>query len=217
MLNAESIALAGVATADLIWVTSPWTAPGADVERDFGLIETASGEVAGYFLIDADPPYETVFGIGCVALDHHGRGLGGAIVDEIERRADAFDGARPRLVRMGSLSDEPLVSALLTSRGYREERRLWEMRIAFDGAPAAPIAGVEIRSVREGEEPEVYDCMAEAFEDHWGEGLDSEHVWLHRHMDPDTFDRTLWFAAFEDGRIVGALAGRLEAVEQAGF
>ena len=215
MMNAESLALVGVATVDLNWLTAPWTAPGADVERDFGLVETAAGEVAGYFLIDADPPYETVFSIGTVAHDHHGRGVGTAILDEVERRAAAFDGIWPRLIRAGTLSDEPRASRLLAEHGYREERRLWEMRIVFDAPPRPPahMPGIDVRTIREGEEQQVYDCMAEAFQDHWGEGFDSAEVWLHRHTDAAVFDPSLWFVAVEDGAVVGALVGYLAAAE----
>jgi mycothiol synthase len=219
MLNEESIALAGAAVADANWVTAPWTAPGAELDRDFGVIEAATGELAGYFMLDPDPAGRSVFAVGCVALGHHGRGLGTAIVGEIERRAQSFvamaSGHGSPTLRLGALSDEPQVSALLGGRGFVEVIRMWEMRIVFDGPPALPqpVPGIRIRTVQAGEEPTVYDCLAEAFEDHWN-GLNPKPRWLHRHVQVDTFDRTLWFVALERDRIVGALVGRLASVEE---
>jgi mycothiol synthase len=220
MLNEESRALAGIAPADLDWVATPWTAPGADLDRDFAVVETAGGELAGYLCLEADPPHTVVFAIGCVALAHHGRGVGAAIVDEVERRAGHLATLAPAgegvVLRMGALSDESRVAALLADRGYREVRRFWSMRTVFDGPPQPPAAvpGIAIRTLREGEEGLVYDCLAEAFEDHWGEMVGSKARWLHTHVhERSTFDRSLWFVALDGERVVGALVAERTSEE----
>ncbi|HUZ83768.1 MAG TPA: hypothetical protein VMU66_03670 [Gaiellales bacterium] len=106
-----------------------------------------------------------------MAPRHHGRGVGAAIVEEVERRARLISGLAPageRVVpRIGTLSDEPRVSALLSARGYVEVPRFRVMRIAFDAPPAPPEPppGVELRALREREELLVYECLREAFED----------------------------------------------------
>ena len=74
------MALTGVPLASVEWVTTAWTAPGARVDRDFGVITDSGGAIAGYFLIDFEPPFTTVSVIGAVALSHHDRGIGSAIV-----------------------------------------------------------------------------------------------------------------------------------------
>jgi mycothiol synthase len=213
VVNDESRALVGVGFTGIEWVTAPWTAPGAQLERDFGVIE-AGRDIAGYFFLESDPPHTLVFSIGAVAPAHHARGLGSAIVDEIERRALELTRDVPagEMVtwRMGALADEPLVAALLTAHGFREVRRFWAMRVTFDGVPAAPetIPGVELRTLVRGQEEAVYDCLAEAFDDHWGEALEPLDRFLHRHVEVvEFFDPDLWQLAWQDDQVVGALVG----------
>ena len=118
-----------------------------------------------------------MFGIGGVALAHHGRGVGNAIVDEIVRRARVFlplaPPGEPIVLYMGALADEPGVAALLAAHGFHEARRFWSMRLTFDRPPESPAAvpSVTFSQLSAGEEPSVYDCLAEAFEDHWGDGM----------------------------------------------
>jgi mycothiol synthase len=152
-----------------------------------------------------------VFSIGAVALHHHGRGLGAAMVGECERRAQRFVAlADPDLrvvMHAGSLADEPRVAALLRAHGYREERRFCAMRIGFDGAPAAPgrVAGIEIRGVHPGEERAVYACLAEAFADHWGDTWPTEETWTHHHVAAADADPALWQLAWHGPELAGAL------------
>ena len=47
MLNQEAQALIGVAVVGFDWVVTPWTAPGADLERDFAVVVSPDGELGG--------------------------------------------------------------------------------------------------------------------------------------------------------------------------
>jgi mycothiol synthase len=220
MLNEESEALAGVKLASLDWVTAPWTAPRADLERDFGVVVSPDGAIAGYFLISSDPPHTSVFSIGAVALAHHGRGLGAAILEELERRAEAFAGQAPAgaavVWRMGTLAEEPLVAALMRAHGFSGERVFWAMERRFDRPlePPGDVAGVEFGLVQAGGEADVYDCLYEAFEDHFGDPLPPLDVWLHTHVTAVAqHDPSLWHVARRDERVVGALVGIEHAEE----
>ena len=73
-------------------------------------------------------------------------------------------------MRLGALADEPRVSELLASVGYREVPRSWRMSIAFDGPPQPPAAlpGIELRPFATGDERAAAVAMAEAFADHCG-------------------------------------------------
>src|SRR2546428_5028361 len=219
MWNEESVALAGVPTATLDWVTAPWRAETADLEQDFSVITVANGEIVGYFSLVSDPPFESIFSSGGVALRHHGRGLGAAILREVERRAQRFAAMAPAhepvLLRIGVLSDEPRVSTLLESKGFREARRFWSMRIDFQRpqTPPSPIAGVMIRPLRRGEELAVYECLSEAFQDQWGDSFDSRQRWLSRHVQIEQFESDLWRLAWEKEHLVGALVGEPRAFE----
>jgi ribosomal protein S18 acetylase RimI-like enzyme len=90
------------------------------------------------------------------------------------------------------------------------------MRLRFDGPPPPPadVAGIDVRTLVPGREREVYECAAEAFEDHWGEGFSSEQSWLHRHVyASDSFDPELWYLAWEGERLVGLLLAAAYAEE----
>ena len=211
------MALTGVPLASVEWVTTAWTAPGARLDRDFGVITDSGGAIAGYFLIEFEPPFTTVFGIGAVALSHHNRGIGSAIIEEVERRGrELAAGHEDVTLRMGVLAGEPRVAALLTAHGFREVRVFWSMTLRFDGPPPPPadIAGIDVRTLVPGQERQVYECAAEAFEDHWGDGFSSEESWLHRHVHAsDSFDPDLWYLAWEGERLVGMLLSAAESEE----
>jgi mycothiol synthase len=217
MVNEETLALTGVRLASVEWVTTAWTAPGARLDRDFGVITDDEGAVAGYFMIEFEPPFTTVSVIGAVALSHHNRGIGSAIIAEVERRGRELAAGHENVtLRMGALAGEPRVAALLTAHGFREVRVFWSMTLRFDGPPPPPadVAGIDIRTLVPGQEREVYQCAAEAFEDHWGDGFSSEESWLHRHVDAsDSFDPELWFLAWKGERLIGLLLANAEAEE----
>jgi mycothiol synthase len=212
MMNAESLALCGVAMVDLDWIVNPWTAPGADRENDFAVVTDGAGEIAAYVFVESHPPHTEVFSVGAVALRHHGRGIGAAILAEAERRAQRFFPAAPPAERIvmhaGTLAGEPRVAALLTAHGYVEARRFAQMSIEFDGRPSPPaaIADIEIRRFASGDEAVVYDCLREAFSDHWGNDWPTQDAWLHRHIDANTsFDPELWHLAWDGTDVAGVL------------
>lgn len=222
MLNQESLALIGVAVVGLDWLVTPWTAPGADLERDFAVVVSSNGDLAGYMMLESDPPHTLVYATGAVAVGYHGRGLGGAMLDEIERRATALARQAPAgesvVWHMGVLADEPLVAGLLRERGLEEVRRAWSMTIAFDRAPAPPrvVPGIAIRPLAKGGEVAIYQCLADAFQDHWGEQFPSQAQWLHRHITgAQQFDPSLWWVAWRGRQPVGALVAQGDAEEDA--
>jgi ribosomal protein S18 acetylase RimI-like enzyme len=219
MLNAETLALIGVSLATVEWVVTPWHAPGADRERDFAVVVDPEGAVAGYVSVGSDPPYTEVLGIGVVALRHHGRGIGAALVAEAERRAGRFAALaapdRRVVMQIGALAGEPRVERLLAEHGYAEVRRFFAMRIDFAGspAPAAPIEGIDVRGLRAGEERAVYACLTDAFADHWGDTWQTEQTWLHNHVATDKFDPDLWLLAWDGDALAGALVGQPQSGE----
>lgn len=211
MINAETMALIGVSLATIDWVMNPWRAPDADRERDFAVVVDPGGALAGYLSVASDPPYTVVSGIGVVAIQQHGRGIGAALVVEAERRARRFaDLAAPDrrvAIQMGSLADEPRVSRLMAEHGYVEVRRFVAMRIEFDGppAPAAEVDGVGIRSPAAGEEGAVYACLRDAFADHWGETWPTEETWIHNQVEASDADSGLWLVAWRGSELAGVL------------
>jgi mycothiol synthase len=225
MLNEETMALAGVAFTSLDWVAGPWTAPGVDLERNYAVVIGPAGDIAGYFFLESEPPHTSVFSIGAVGLAHHGRGVGAAIVEELERRAEGYARLAPPgeavTWRMGALANEPRVGRLLADHGFEERRIFWVMKRRFEGPPpaAGEVPGYTFGGVEPGAEAEVYDCLAEAFEDHYGDGLPPLDVWLHTQVTvAQRHDASLWHVARDgDGVIVGALLGEPVADEDPAF
>lgn len=212
MMNEETLRLRGVAMVDLDWIVNAWTAPGVDRENDFAVVTDPEGEMAAYVFVESHPPHTEVFSVGAVAIRHHGRGIGAALVAEAERRARRFVPSAPpgeRIVmHAGTLAEEPRVAALLTAHGYFEARRFAQMSIEFDRPPNPPpaIPEIEIRQLAPGDERAVYDCLTEAFADHWGGNWPTQEVWLQRHVDASTnFDPELWQLAWDGTTLAGVL------------
>jgi mycothiol synthase len=207
--NEECVAFLGVPIVDADWLRARWTAPGVDRDLDFAVVEAPDGELCGFLSVEAERPFTEVFALGIVAPAFHGRGLGAAIVSETERRARRFEalaapGAR-MLIHAGALADEPRVSALLSSRGYREVRRFELRRVDFEGEPPLPadVEGITVRGFRPEEARQLYEAHVEAFADHWGEGEETYEDFRHHHLDSPDYDAGLWFVAWEGAEVAG--------------
>ena len=187
----------------------PLDGSGVDRGRDFAVVESPKGELCGFLSVEAEPPFAQVFALGIVAPAFHGLGLGAAIVSENERRARRFEAlADPKarvLIHAGALADEPRVSALLSSRGYREVRRFELRRVDFAGEPPPPrdVEGISVRGLRPEEARQLYEAHVDAFADHWGEGEETYEDFRHRHLDAPEYDAGLWFAAWHGDELAG--------------
>jgi mycothiol synthase len=212
--NEECVAFIGVPMIDADWLLARWTAPGADRDLDFAVVESPDRKLCGFLSVRAVAPFERVFALGIVAPAFHGRGLGGAIVAENERRARRFEAlADPDarlLIHAGALADEPKVSALLGSRGYREVRRFELRRVDFETEPAPPheVEGISVRGFRPEDARQLYEAYREAFADHWGEGEETYEDFRHRALDVPEYDPGLWFLAWDGDEVAGYVGAR---------
>jgi mycothiol synthase len=217
--NEECVAWFGMPAIDGDWLRARWTAPGADRELDFAVVESEGGKLCGFLSVESEPPFTEVFALGIVAPAFHRRGLGAAIVSENERRArrfEAFAGPDARVViHAGTLAGEPRVTALMTSRGYREVRRFELRRVDFTGEPAPPreIAGISICSFRLEEARQLYEAHVDAFADHWGEGQETYEDFRHHQFDAPDFDGGLWFVAWDGDELVGYVGAQEKSRE----
>jgi ribosomal protein S18 acetylase RimI-like enzyme len=210
LANEEAEALIGARVYSCEWLLHNWTAPSTDRENDVVVVEGPDGAVCGYLGVGADPPYTAVFAVGMVALSHHGRGLGAAILAESENRAGRFlelAGPDPRVVlRAETLVGEPRVSGLLEARGYREVRRFWLMRVDFEGEPAALVAlsGIDVRTLRPDVDGEaVYEVDRDAFADAWGTGETTYEDFSHYYLAGPRFDPSLCLVAWAGDEAAG--------------
>jgi mycothiol synthase len=207
--NEECVAWLGTPVIDADWLRARWTAPGADRDLDFAVVESEGGKVCGFLSVEAEPPFAEVFALGIVAPAFHGLGLGAAIVSETERRAGRFealaDPSARMLIHAGTLADEPRVTALMSARGYREVRRFELRRIDFGGElpPPAGVEGITLRDFRPEEARQLYEAHVEAFADHWGEGQETYEDFRHHQLDAVDFDAGLWFVAWDGDELAG--------------
>jgi mycothiol synthase len=217
--NEECMAFLGVPVIDADWVRSRWLAPGVDRDLDFAVVESADGKLCGFLSVESEPPFTEVFALGIVALAFHGRGLGAAIVSETERRARRFevlaDPSARVVIHAGALADEPRISALLGSRGYREVRRFELRRVDFTGEPAPPVdvEGITVRGFRPEEGRQLYEAHVEAFADHWGEGTETYEDFRHHHFDSADYDAGLWFVAWDGSELAGYVGAQEKSRE----
>jgi mycothiol synthase len=219
-MNEECIAFIGAPAVSTEWLLRRWTAPSVVRENDVAVVDTDPGAPCGLLYVAADKPYTQIFALGAVALPYHGLGIGAAIVRENERRAQRFvalaDPAARVVVHAGSFADEPQVSALLSSGGYREVRRLQLMRIDFAGPPPGPVApaGIEIHPLRPDRDgAALFEAHVEAFADHWGAGEETEEDFRHHVLEGSDFDAGLWFLAWARGELAG-YAGAIERADE---
>jgi mycothiol synthase len=212
--NEECVAWLGEPVIDADWLRGRWTAPGVDREQDFAVVESPEGALCAFLSVEADPPFAEVFALGIVSPAFHGRGLGGTIVSENERRARRFvslaDPDQRVVIHAGALAGEPRVSELLSSCGYREVRRFELRRVDFAGEPAPPsdIEGITVRGFRPGEERQLYEAHVEAFADHWGEGMETYESFRHHQLDAPEFDPGLWFIAWDGDEVAGYIGAQ---------
>jgi mycothiol synthase len=117
--------------------------------------------------------------------------------------ATALERGRP-LLRVAVPAGSPLAGTL-AKRGYAPIRFFFHMRIDLDGPPPAPEwpEGIEVETVRPGEERAVHDAAEEAFADHWEFAPHPFESFLHELVEAEDFDPSLWFVAREGDQIAG--------------
>lgn len=217
--NDEAEAVVGAPVISPQWLLRHWTAPSVNRDRDVAVVEASDGHPCGYLSVRADPPYARVLALGIVARPYRGRGLGGALVAENERRAQRLVAlAHPQLrvvIHSGALADEPRVSGLLAAHGYREVRRTTLMRIDFHGEPAPPAAlgGIDVRPFLPDNAEELFSAHREAFADTWGEGEETYEDFRHHLLDRPEFDPELWFLAWHGEELAAYLGAQKDAAE----
>ena len=179
-----------------------------DASRDAWAIHAPNGALAAYATVQ-DEGSGQLWGDGYVHPKHWGRGLGTALVRLTEQRArelvpNAPEGARVVLANNVMLSDMP-GRQLLEGEGYDLARAFWRMGIELAAEPEAPAwpEGITLRTFERGrDERRVFECVEEAFADHWGHVPRGYEEWIAR-IDWPSFDSSLWLLAEEGEQLAG--------------
>jgi ribosomal protein S18 acetylase RimI-like enzyme len=73
--------------------------------------------------------------------------------------------------------------------------------------------GIETRPVTRDQYRTIWDAMAEAFRDHWGEAEWVEEDWQRWAADPDNEDPRLWRVGWDGDQVAGVIATTVPAEE----
>jgi mycothiol synthase len=172
-----------------------------DLLQDTWLFEEGDGLVAlGWIEKEKDA------GVAVGAVHHRwrGRGLGSKLVDRSEERLRALEVDRIHNVTLGP---DAAAQSLLTSRGYREVRRFWEMTIGLgDEPPIDPVLpeGLRIEPFSSALARAFHSTLEEAFADHWEYQPQSFEDWWQRQLKSPDHDPSLWFLVRDEESVVAA-------------
>jgi mycothiol synthase len=182
-----------------------WASSGFDPHTDSWLVTEESGGVVGFAYVQGMATETARDAFGRVHPDHHGRGIGGFLVANTERRARTRPGIKPAAVRNFATTTDASARALLEEHGYRRVRVFWHMErmLGHDPDPA-PIEGIDLRPMRAGEERDIHAVMEESFAEHWGDATPPFDEWG-RFMDQPGFAPGMVILAVEREEIVGGV------------
>ena len=175
----------------------------ANLATDAWLVSAPDGTLAGYGAV-GDQGSGQIWMDGYTRPGYEGRGIGSAILRFSEARAhelmaNAPEGARVTL-GSGVLLDDERAAELFANHGFAMTRIHWRMQIELTEEPPAPRwpEGIVLRDFVPGrDERAVFDCIEEAFTDHWGHVPRKFEDWVERTTRSD-FDPSLWFLAVDE-------------------
>jgi mycothiol synthase len=213
VLIADELADAGMVTLGARFVEAEWSRPGFDLRSDAWVAVDPGEIVVGYAQVRREEPGVTV-SWGVVDPAHRGRGIGSALLDRIEQRAEelTLDEATVRFshaINAGDLA----AAALLHARGLRPAHHFWHMQIDLEGSIDAGRApdGVQIAVVDPTVDlATVHGVLDEAFIDDRSHHLQPLAAWLAEETSAAGYDPTLWLLAHDHGEPVGALTGSVD-------
>lgn len=214
LFNACSRHMFGRDQSSVSDIRTEWGTPGFDLASDTQLVFHRDQLVAYAEFWNLTAPYVRPGFWGRVRPEHRGRGIGGALVEWAEERAQRSLPLAPAgaQVTLGQSvwEKDGAAQALLVGRGYAITRRFFRMKTVFNGAIPEPTwpEGVTVRTFDPERDLEpVVQAVDDAFRDHWGHvqaPVEQRLALWRQWITNDTeFDPKLWFIAVEGDEIVG--------------
>jgi mycothiol synthase len=196
-----------------------WQQSDFDLETDAQLVLAAKDQLVGFaqFMREAPPP--APFEVDSwVHPDFVDQGVGEYLLSWIDQRAAQAARTLPadgpiQLDHVFVYPQNRSAVQRLEQNGYQLVRQFNRMQIDLTAPPPAPklLDGISIRSMRPGEEYDVYEKSEEAQADEWGHERLSFDKWKYYFIDAtENFDPTLYFLAVEGDEIVGHALCRWE-------
>jgi mycothiol synthase len=183
--------------------------PRFDLAADFRVLE-ANGSLTAYVDVHLEGDRLSV---DWTALDV---AAGHALLDWAAERALEQGASRMRCSAWEPGADRAL---LLGERGFVPVRTSLEMRVEPLRATSEPTwpGDVRVRTVRQVEEAQVHDVIEDAFADTHDFQPRSYDEWAAWALEPNRFDRDLWFAALEHDEIVAVTLCEYERAREPGL
>jgi mycothiol synthase len=213
MFNACSREASGRDEFELENYRNEWSDPGIDLAADTRIAQTPEGEIVGCIEVWNTPPYTRCWIWGRVHPLFRGQGIGTALMDWAEQRAQVALERAPEGTRIaleaGIISSHQPTTELFEQRGFVAVRHSFNMARDLDDQLPAPTwpAGITVRTMQPGDELAVYRAENETFRDHWGHVETPEEqgypLWRHRALEEPAHDPTLWFLAIDGDEIAG--------------
>ena len=174
-----------------------------DLTRDAWVWEQ-DGRIVAYAAVFARGEDERLIVDGYVDPKYAGRGLGTAIAETTERRARERGVAQ---LENGVLGSDAHAADLLLSRGYRDVRHFYRMRIELEEPPTEPRwrEGFEVSAFDPAEAREFHDALEDGFAEEWGHTEEPFEAFVKRRLSEQRSDSTLWTTVRADGEIAGVL------------
>ena len=197
LFNEHSRRLHGVADDTAEEILQYWESPDVDFEKEVIVAEGSDGSIVGYG--DVGENGELIW-LDIRAFDPEPQQ---GLLEALEPIAwEKKPGAR----LLGFVTEKDTgLRRVYEEHGYQVIRHSYRMEIELGDLPAEASAtdGFSIRTMREGEEEQVYEVHEQSFEDAWMHTREPFEQWQHWFMKDPSFDPSLWFVAEADGELVG--------------
>jgi mycothiol synthase len=188
-----------------------WKVTGFDLKSDAWVAISAEGKVVGYEEIFNRHGHFHLEGDGYVHPQFQNLGIGTALLRKLEARArQRIQLAPPEMrarLRNGISTQDSAGRHLHENEGYQAIRYFYWMHIQMEAQPprlSLP-PGIRLSTYSTEIGPQrLFDVLAEAFRDHWGQSPWNFDFWKQHTFDNEFFDPSLMFIAFDGDEIAGA-------------
>jgi mycothiol synthase len=216
LINISSMADMGQPMTSMAELQERWEVTGFDLKSDAWVAVSAEGQVVGYEEIFNRHGHFHLEGDGYVHPEFQNLGIGTALLRKLEARArQHIQLAPPEMrahLRNGISLQDNAGGFLHENEGYQAIRYFYWMRIRMESQPPTPDLPGGIRldtyTTESGPQP-LFDALAEAFRDHWGQSPWNFDFWKQHTFDNEFFDPGLIFIAFDGDEIAGAATCRV--------
>jgi mycothiol synthase len=174
-----------------------------DLARDAWVWER-DGKIVAYAAVYARGEDKRLIVDGYVDPEYAGRGLGTAIAETTERRARERGVAQ---LENGVLGNDGRAAELLRSRGYRDVRHFYRMRVELDEPPPEPRwpEGFDVYAFDPAEAREFHAALEDGFAEEWGHTEEPFEAFAKRRLEEDRFDPSLWTTVRAGGEIAAVV------------